>query len=709
VILANHTAARGLTLALALVTTGITTGITTGPVAHAAQDASLRVVQQNFNVGIGADSPFTLVLALPAGLTNADLSATGATVKIAAYESRRDPAKVRSARAGSLESPIDSLEIPLDQTPADFRVSFPTPDQLALVIPVEAVSNSDPALWLPAQGVYPVSIDISSTGHRTLRTVTFVHRLAGTDEQLGDLPVALLFRPKASPTIGTNGDITLASTDLTELGRLADVLDTLDAVTTISGDAGSDGAVVPRAVSLQPSVLAALQLQEPALGARLIPLLEHGTSLAGPKLPFDLSAATASHLEPLYTTWLRDGENELSVALPGTRVDRSLLFVDDAISEGGVGLARDLGMRAVVMSPQRYVDSPGNIGAFADPSQLQNIGLSDGSTVPVVVVDQALASQLDATPDDPFQAAIDVTAQLLAFSYLIDDVGGSSPRHGLVLARSDASVPDPALMKNLVPLLATTDGLRLVDPTSLLSIMSTQLIDGQPSRPMTMPANAGPDLTARVAAVSAVAVDQIGTVSMLPDDDPRPAAWQRVVDALTSTALSDADVEQMIAALRGDFDEYRNGVVAPAGFTFTLTGTSSEIRFRLRNTTDTTLTVRVQLDSPKLIFPDGDQIVELAAQESTEVLVRVEARSNGTTPVRLTILTPVTDHELAPDVILTAQVRALTGLGQLITGAFLLVLLTWWARHWRIGRRRKLSAPIVGRHPSGTASNLPPS
>ena len=37
---------------------------------------------------------------------------------------------------------------------------------------------------------------------------------------------------------------------------------------------------------------------------------------------------------------------------------------------------------------------------------------------------------------------------------------------------------------------------------------------------------------------------------------------------------------------------------------------------------------------------------------------------------------------------LTARVSALTGLGQVLTGGFILVLLTWWFTHWRSRRRR---------------------
>ena len=48
---------------------------------------------------------------------------------------------------------------------------------------------------------------------------------------------------------------------------------------------------------------------------------------------------------------------------------------------------------------------------------------------------------------------------------------------------------------------------------------------------------------------------------------------------------------------------------------------------------------------------------------------------------------------------LTASVNALTGLGNLVTGAFLLLVLTWWVRHVRLTRRSRAAAAASARHP----------
>ena len=115
---------------------------------------------------------------------------------------------------------------------------------------------------------------------------------------------------------------------------------------------------------------------------------------------------------------------------------------------------------------------------------------------------------------------------------------------------------------------------------------------------------------------------------------------------------------------------------------------------------DTPITVRVHLSSSKLVFPDGDIVKELAPMSFTEVPIKVEARTRGVSPVTLTVLTPAGD-QLAVPVQLSAEVNALSGFGNLVTGAFLLVVLTWWVRHLRQNRRRRAAAVAAQRHPGG--------
>jgi hypothetical protein len=84
------------------------------------------------------------------------------------------------------------------------------------------------------------------------------------------------------------------------------------------------------------------------------------------------------------------------------------------------------------------------------------------------------------------------------------------------------------------------------------------------------------------------------------------------------------------------------------------------------------------------------------------VAIAVEALSNGKSSVFLRILAPAQnrDEQLVPDVVLTARVNSVSGLGQLITGAGLLLIITWWAHHVRSDRRKASAARHLARHPS---------
>ena len=113
-----------------------------------------------------------------------------------------------------------------------------------------------------------------------------------------------------------------------------------------------------------------------------------------------------------------------------------------------------------------------------------------------------------------------------------------------------------------------------------------------------------------------------------------------------------------------------------------MTGNADEITIRLRNTSSDPLTVILQMSSSKLTFPNNDQLITLRPNDSTDIRVPVRARSNGTSAVNVALLTPLGDP-LAGPVVLTSRVNALTGLGQVLTGAFIILLGTWWFANWR--------------------------
>jgi hypothetical protein len=87
-------------------------------------------------------------------------------------------------------------------------------------------------------------------------------------------------------------------------------------------------------------------------------------------------------------------------------------------------------------------------------------------------------------------------------------------------------------------------------------------------------------------------------------------------------------------------------------------------------------------------------LVELAPNAVTTLDIAVRTRSNGRSPASLDVFTPQGDIQIGERVDLTARVTSLAGVGNLVTGVAILMLLTWWFRHWRRNRRPEPTATL---------------
>jgi hypothetical protein len=198
---------------------------------------------------------------------------------------------------------------------------------------------------------------------------------------------------------------------------------------------------------------------------------------------------------------------------------------------------------------------------------------------------------------------------------------------------------------------------------------------------------------------------------MLPTDDPRPPRWRTELEALISTGIDDAEVTRRLDRMERELTTIEQAIRPPAPFTFTLAGEASTITLRFGNTSATPLRIGVRVSGPsRLAFPQPDTEVTLEPGLITDVTIPIEARSNGTSEVLVEVHTP-SGAVIGEPIVLTARVNALSGLGQLLTGAALLVLATWWFSHFRRTRRehrQRDSLPSRNGHPSNGASGTEP-
>jgi len=672
-----------------------TRGLAASRRAPSAVDA-LQLVHQDFTVPL--DGPWRATLQIPAAFEFASVDAD-TTVVVSDYQALTDRVAFWDARDNAPVKRTDSFTVSLDPSAIDVHGTLTSTGQLTLVIPTESSVQTAGALRIKGAGVHPVTVELRQGRSTVAAITTFVNILDPAADPTDSLAVGVAMRATTVPTIDTDGAVMITPEAQAAYTALADSLTALDA-------AGPPARSVPApSVEVDPSILQALATADPTLFTRLAGQLNSSTMVAAPRLPFDPSAKVPSAHASTYTTLLRDGEDLLTSTLPNALVDRAVTFAHGPVSTAGAMVQRDLGARLMVLPYDVYDQLQGSLHGYFDTTQLVGLDLGDNTTLPAAVVDPSLAEQLADPGTDPMLTAVSIAAELSVLGGQIDTTGEQRSRHGIVLGTNDLAPIDPTVLGDLAPILAATPRVHLTDLSNFPRAIDTMMVDGSATTAK-LPTEPTVDLSARFVLIDEVGAATYSTASMITTEQPVVAGWLTINRALPSTALSDAQAQEIVDALRSDFDRYRTCVVAPTVSGITLTGKKVSIPFSIMNSCDVPITVLVHLDSPKIVFPDGDQVVQLQPSGQTRFVVRAEARSNGQSSVFLRIFAPArTDGEppLTPQVVIAARVNSLAGIVQLITGGGLLVVLAWWLRHISERRKARLGDDEVHRHPAASS------
>jgi hypothetical protein len=569
---------------------------------------------------------------------------------------------------------------------------------LSLDVGTDVVDSIESRLKMDRPGIYPLRVQLLIGDLRDRNVVatagTVVQRLAGAgDTDVEVAPPIDLAVIAVTPALPPRADAATVELTRTRLDESIDLAAQVD---------------VPVTLEVPPPLVADVAAT-PGGAERLATSLDGDELVALPLLPLDVSSAVGAGRADAYTRLVRAGEDVLTEAVPTTPSRRDVWITTDELSSGGAQHLRDLGTRFVVIGAELYAETVSD--DLPPTDRFVEAELPDGGTLPFLVVDP-LSEELTSAAADrilarstSFEWGVETLAEMLVEQFDEDATAAAStarptapPRRSMVLTTPDLTRPDPRLVHVLSELAATTPSVRFTAASALTGVTDVALDDGEPVT-VRLPDAAGPSLDARIELLDLTALELASAASMLPADDPRPAAWSAELDSLISTGFSDAEVEAATADLLAEADELKQAVQLPEPFTFTLTGRSGTIEVRIGNTHDEPLDVVVALDSTKVTFPEGDQRVTLFPRDETSVIVPVEAESNGMSSINLVVTTPA-GEALGEPVTLTARVTALTGLGQVLTGGFVLVLLTWWFTHWRNRRRSELATDGRERHPS---------
>ena len=642
----------------------------------APETGTLTLLAQEYALDPGEAWTAQFSLADPEGaivgaVTDAASAGVGGRVFVRVHgpiESRDELARILEGDVPTITDGVtlaltDTLHIDPDGTPL-LEITAPTDTEVG-----------PGALTLAQPGFYPISVTVQIDGVASTSHLSFVRRLSARPDTGTPLGLAVLARIADIGPLPTSDEIVEQRRELERLAAYGDITD------------------APLTLALPPGVESVLDGDE-LLRAGLAGALTNTELISLPLLPIDPSAAAAADQMDRFASEVRLGEDTLARLFPGVEIRRSAWVIEDELSGPAAAELRDpLGYRLLVMNHATYDELPGSINGYLDTQRL--IAASPGpgqQDLPAIVINPA-GTRLGAGGGGggPVDDAVTLLTQLL----VARDEIGADDRRTAVLGADDLALPDPTTVDALAVIVDDQPDVEMVHVSEVASRTDPMRVDGDITR-VELPAVAGPDLSERLERIELARVAAESAASMLPTLTERDR-WQRELDTLTSTEVSAQDVDATLARVASEVDAVLASVEAPEPFEFTLTGRQSPLRLNVRNLSGEPRTVLIRPSSAKLEFPGGEQLVTLQPGVN-EVVIPVEARSNGTASVGIELVTPVFSRPLAPPTVLTARVNALTGLGPMVTGVAVLLLGSWWYSHYRRRRRQHLAdaTPVDG-------------
>jgi hypothetical protein len=673
--------------AAAVVAAAALAGTVLSPVPAHGQSAdatTLRLVSQK--LVLNPEEPLTATLAVTGTVPD------GTELVITVSSRLRSPRDDLHALLDGGDEPgsaVDLLTIPIAEVPHDAA------GRLSLNLPTvrSSSADSDGSLRFSAPGLYPVTFELRTQEDDVLASLlSFVDR---RDDAVPVVPmsVALVASVNSPPAAQVNGSIAVDERARADLTQLVAAL--------------QHNPEAPTTVSLPPELLERLSTSTSPEDQQLVQDL--ATALTGrqvlsrPYVTMDPSSSARSGLSPDYTRLLSQGEDALRDLLPGVTPDRSLFLAPAVIDDAGLQLLRNLGTLNVVLPPAPIdADATTDTRLQADPTHTVELSVSDGSVVRASILERSVIQRIVATPD-PVLAAHYVAVELLTLRAQQAD----QPSRGVAVRLPDGVPINAVLLGTLEDLLGQISELKPVELGTLFATTAaSKTFDGTGRLVIPPPGGTATDRTEIAGSIAQrrLAVGQV--TSMLQDDDALEPELSSLLDLALAEDLTTEQRDRFLTAVDDDLGAVTSSIVPMDRRQFTITSRRTTIPISVRTTWPEPLKVKVRLTSPKLRFPEGDQVITVT-DDSPPFRVPVEAKSNGTFRVTATFLTPEGDALLAPPMTITVRSTALSGLGILVTIAAALALVAWWLQHLRSKRRRRSAGVSAQHHPTAAPEAQP--
>lgn len=545
-----------------------------------------------------------------------------------------------------------------------------------LELPTTTKTSATAGLYMNQSGVYPLTFTVYVGNEIRATTTTFVHHFSGSEaavltpqDRLGVLPVVTVTAP---PSVTSAGTIALS----------ADSRDVLQKFSDAFSGVGQGSLIV-----LQPELLNALAVSPATEDTLLLDdirdLLDIHTLSATTQVPYNPSAIGHVGLQELFARQLTTGE-DTTAALVQKTPSRDTAVLADPLTTAGATLLRDLGTRQVILTPSAQT----SFGAPLDSAVSYLTKLPDGGSLSIYGTDPRYASVMENDALTPLERATRISAELIVQRQEISFTSAGPQQRQVLLSSTTGDIMNVAVMRQLF---------RIINSSPVLAFTSQPVLPSTTSanQPIALSASENTSLESLKATFDKLVPRIANASSMLLANDPRSGTWNTLIAYSAARTITPAQRTTYTDAISASLSAVRGAVSLPKSANFTLSGHNSEIQLQVKNASSSALKVTLRYRSAKLTFPQSSQVVELPANSSTNIAVKVVARSNGRFPVYFQLFTPSGNSPLTEELKVTARVSALAGLGLVVSATAIIVLLTWWAHNWRSRRRRALAALIT--------------
>lgn len=438
-------------------------------------------------------------------------------------------------------------------------------------------------------------------------------------------------------------------------------------------------------VAPTPETIDALDATEPAALDTLAGAVRGRPVIASTYVPTSVPALLQARLEDETTAQLTVGAERLRAAW-GADPDTRTWVAFESLNEDSLARLREQRIERVVVGSESLTETAAPLsGAGLRPFALEAGG---SRRLPALVADADLGARLD----DDVPPALGAQRFLSELAVMATTTA----------ARRDGDVGVVALVPR------TWKGAGAGVPA---------LLDGLDSHPLVglhrlddlfeLPADttrSGTPAVRRLAEVDPPSVSGAAVrgarsrlssfTTVVPDGLPRIDELDRALLVAQSADLRSSSRARWINGVHRGISDVVGRVRIPSrGGAVTVTARRGDVPISIQNEAPFPLRAIVELDSDSLDFPQGTTREVQLDRLNTSARFVVRARSSGTFPMRVRLMSPDGRLELASSR-LVVRSTAFSGVGVLISAGAALFLVVWWGRHLRRGRRARRLVPV---------------